>query len=211
MKLILHPGYFPNTASFAVMAQNDVVWEVHDNYQKQTFRNRTHICTDRGKLMLNIPIEHVGGNQGRQKYCDVKLKNDYPWQRQHLKTLQTAYRTSPFFEFYEDDLVPFFEKSFKFLLDMNFEGLQLICSLLGLGFSQEKTTSYQTSPENIGDARFLVNAKQELSWNQDQYTQVFSDRHGFIKNISILDLLFNEGPNASVYLKNQTTDFLRMD
>ena len=106
MRLLLHPSYFPNIATFAAMIQNEVRWEVEDNYQKQTYRNRCYICTDKGRHLLNIPIKHVGGDQGRQKYKEVLVDNDYPWQRNHWRTLQTAYRTSPFFEFYEDDLAP---------------------------------------------------------------------------------------------------------
>ncbi len=210
MNILLHPTYFPNIATFAVIVKHDIVWEVHDNYQKQTFRNRTYICTDRGKHILNIPIQHVGGSQGRQKYQDVKLKNDYPWQRQHIRTLQTAYRTSPFFEFYEDDIVPFFERPHKFLLDINFKALELISKLLEIDISDRKTESYQTNIQNIVDGRFLINAKQELNWEQKKYTQVFEERHGFIQNNSILDLLFNEGPNTLTYLKSQPLSFLNL-
>ena len=113
MKLILHPTYFPNVRTMAGLVQNQVVWEVEDNYQKQTYRNRCYICTDQGKHLLSIPIEHVGGDQGRQKYKDVRLKNDYPWQRQHWRTLQTAYRTSAFFEYYEDEVAPLFENEYE--------------------------------------------------------------------------------------------------
>jgi len=208
LKFLLHPTYFPNIATCAVMAQKDVIWEVHDNYQKQTFRNRTYICTDRGRLMLNIPIQHVGGEQGRQKYQDVKLKNEYAWQRQHLKTLQTAYRTSPFFEFYEDELIPFFGRQFNYLLDMNFESLKLIADIIGLELPPEKTSSFEITVKNTNDVRYLVNAKENLKWGQGPYTQVFQERHGFIQNTSILDLLFNEGPNTLSYLKNQNTNFL---
>ena len=101
MKLLLHPGYFPNIANFAAIVQNDICWEVMGNYQKQTFRNRCYICTDLGIHMLNIPIKHVRNNKGKQRYGDVKMDNDYPWQRQHWRTLETAYRTSPFFEFFK--------------------------------------------------------------------------------------------------------------
>lgn len=210
MKVLLHPVYFANCATYAVIAQQNVVWEVHDNYQKQTFRNRTYICTDRGRLMLNIPIQHVGGEQGRQKYNDVRIDNSYAWQRQHLKTLQTAYRTSPFFEFYEDELIPFFEKSHTFLLDMNLEIQDLIISLLGLDITIQKTNNYKVNPDNLKDARFMVNAKKELVWPQTNYVQVFEDRHGFVKNSSILDLLFNEGPNALAYLRSQELSMLNV-
>lgn len=208
MRLLLHPTYFPNIATFAVLAQNEIVWEIEDNYQKQTYRNRCHICTDNGKHLLSIPIQHVGGTEGRQKYKDVKLDNSYHWQRQHWRTLQTAYRTSPYFEFYEDDLAPLFEKEYSFLLDFNLKTIETICDSLDTAMPTDKTSRFEKSPENIIDARFLVNAKKEIDFGQPTYTQVFGDRHGFVKNTSILDLLFNEGTNAHFYLQNQNLTFL---
>ncbi|WP_394970910.1 WbqC family protein [uncultured Croceitalea sp.] len=201
LKAVIHPVYFPNVITMAAVATNDVIWEIHDNYQKQTFRNRCHICTDQGKHMLTIPIQHVGGNQGRQKYKDVKLDNSSNWQRQHWRTLQTAYRTSPFFEFYEDDIVPIFENPNTFLLDLNFKTLEFLCSSLSFKLPEHKTSSYEVKPESFLDLRYLVNAKKEQNLEQEVYNQVFGERHGFIENTSTLDLLFNEGPNSLSYLK----------
>ncbi|MEL6917922.1 MAG: WbqC family protein [Bacteroidota bacterium] len=208
MKLLLHPGYFLNIANFVAITQQDVLWEVMDNFQKQTYRNRCYICTDIGRHMLTIPIQHRGGEQGRQKYKDVKLDNQYPWQRQHWRTLETAYRTSPFFEFYEDDIVTLYEKEFKFLLDFNLNTIEIACQCLGLDMPLETTKTFEKNPEGTIDGRFLANAKKEIPLLQEKYVQVFGDRHGFVKNLSILDLLFNEGTNTLTYLKNQTIDLL---
>lgn len=201
MKTLLHPTYFANILTFSTILQNKVIWEVEDNYQKQTFRNRCHICTDQGKHLLSIPIQHVGGKEGRQKYKDVKLDNSYPWQRQHWRTLETAYRTSPYFEFYEEDLVPLFKKAYEFLLDFNLKTIETICDCLQLEIPTERTSVYEKNPVDVFDARFLVNAKKKANFEQNKYTQVFEDRHDFVKNTSILDLLFNEGPNSISYLK----------
>lgn len=201
MSILLHPVYFPNIVTTAALVTNEVIWEVHDNYQKQTFRNRCHICTDLGKHMLNLPIQHVGGNQGRQKYKDVKLDNTYNWQRQHWRTLQTAYRTSPFFEFYEDDLAPIFEKPITYLLDLNFKTIDFLCACLSIENSIDKTSEYSLKIGNYKDLRYLVNAKKTNNKEQETYNQVFIVRHGFVKNTSTLDLLFNEGPSALSYLK----------
>jgi len=190
------------------MVQYDVLWEVEDNYQKQTYRNRTYICTDRGKHMLNIPIQHVGKEKGKQLYKNVKLDNSYPWQRQHWRTLETAYRTSPFFEFYEDELAPLFEKEHLFLLDFNLQAIEIVCDFLAISMPTFKTESYESNPKNTLDVRYLANAKQDLDMQSSPYTQVFGKKHGFIGNMSILDLLFNEGTNALNYLENQTLDFL---
>ncbi|MRH99101.1 hypothetical protein GH721_01030 [Kriegella sp. EG-1] len=210
MKTLLHPTYFPNLISFATIIQNEIVWEVADNFQKQTYRNRCEICNDRGKHLLSIPISHVGGSVGRQKYKDIKIDNGYAWQRQHWRTLQTAYRTSPYFEFYEDDIAPLYKHSFNFLLDFNFKTIEVISESLQLNIdtSKNKTESYVITPEDILDARFLVSSKIKMNIHQNEYEQVFGDRHNFIKNTSILDLLFNEGPNAVQYLKTQDLSLL---
>ncbi|MFS4492314.1 WbqC family protein [Maribacter sp. 2308TA10-17] len=202
MKTLIHPTYLPNIATFAAIAQNDICWEVCDNFQKQTYRNRTYICTDRGKLMLNIPIEHVGKGKGRQKYKDVKIDYDENWQRQHWRTLETAYRTSPYFEYYEDDLAPLYHKKHQFLLDFNLKLIEVLSNCLLIEMPTLKTETFELEPEDINDMRSLADAKKKIDFNQPEYVQVFGDRHGFIKNSSIVDLLFNEGTSALGYLKN---------
>ena len=201
MKVLLHPTYFPDITSFSLLLKNEICWEVRDNYQKQTYRNRCYICTDQGKHMLSIPIKHVGGSDGRQLYRDVRLDNDYPWQRTHWRTLQTAYRASPFFEFFEEDLAPLYEKRFQFLLDYNLRTIEAICQCLEIDMPTDKTLDYQKSPTDCIDARYLVNAKKRLNIDQKPYLQVFQDRHGFIDGLSILDLLFNEGNSTIAYLE----------
>ena len=201
MKTLLHPAYIPNIRTISILAQQEVMWEVEDNFQKQTYRNRAYICADRGKLMLNIPIQHVGKDQGRQKYKDIRIDHSENWQRQHWRTLQTAYRTSPFFEYYEDEIAPLYEEVPEFLLDFNLKSIAIICDCLQITMPKEKSSSYETQPSNTLDLRSLVDAKKKYQQPLEPYTQVFGDRHGFLENMSILDLLFNEGTNALSYLK----------
>ena len=207
MKILIHPTYFPTIATFAVLAQKDVVWEFHDNFQKQTYRNRCYICTDKGKHMLNIPIRHVGGDQGRQKYVDVELDNRYDWKKIHWRTLETAYRASPFFEFFEDDIRPLYEGNDVSLYEFNLKTIETIANCLGISMPNERNSSYDLNPTENIDGRFLVEAKKDLTLKMEPYSQVFVERHGFIPNLSVLDLLFNEGTNALSYLKNQPMDF----
>ncbi|WP_282050938.1 WbqC family protein [Maribacter aquivivus] len=202
MKLI-HPSYFPNILTFSYIMHHPICWEVNDNYQKQTFRNRTYISNDRGKHILSIPIIHAGRANGRQKYKDVLIDNSYPWQRQHWRTLETAYRTSPFFEFYEDDIRPLYHQTYESLLDFNLKTIETIFECLQLEMPTEKTLAYETTPESKEDFRFLISAKFKPQLNIEPYTQVFGDRHGFTPNLSILDLLFNLGPNSIQYLKHE--------
>jgi hypothetical protein len=158
--------------------------------------------------MLNIPIKHVGGHEGRQKYIDVELDNTYDWKKVHWRTLETAYRTSPFFEFYEDDIRPLYKGNETSLYEFNLKTIQAISNCLGLEFSMNKTSSYELQPKDYFNARFLVEAKKELPIKMKPYIQVFGERHGFIPNLSILDLLFNEGTNTVFFLKNQSLEFL---
>jgi len=201
LKTLLHPTCFPNVATMAALVQHQVVWEVCDNFQKQTYRNRYHICTDQGLHKLTIPIKHLGNHEGRQMYKDVRIENSCRWQLQHWRTLQTAYRTSPFFEFYEDDLAPLFQKTFEFLLDFNWESLDFLVNAMQIQYSSEQTTRYGKNFEQGMDLRVLANAKKDAPYNFLRYNQVFVDRHDFIPNTSTLDLIFNEGPNAVAYLK----------
>lgn len=206
MKVLLHPAYFPAISHFVAMANYDeIVFEKGDNYQKQTYRNRMYIYGANGIQMLSIPIKHVGGN-GRQPYKDVRLENDFPWQKEHWKTLQSAYRTSPFFEYYEDELVGLFTKKHSFLMDFNLKTIETVLECLPLETELQFTEEYIKSPSepDLVDARPLIVAKSKLPFQFERYTQVFDEKYNFMENLSILDLLFNEGTNALTYLEQQT-------
>ncbi|WAC03290.1 WbqC family protein [Lacinutrix neustonica] len=205
MNILIHPGYFPNIATFVAIAKaKHVVLEVQDNYQKQTYRNRCYIYGANGRLQLSIPVIYTQKN--RQKYADVTIANTYNWQDIHWKSLESAYRTSPFFEFYADELQPLFTETFDSLLAFNLKCFVVICDCLQLDLSISKTVSFDKSPKDIEDLRALVDAKKEKFPSFENYTQVFSNTHGYLNNLSILDLLFNEGPNALSYLESQKTN-----
>lgn len=203
MKSLLHPTYFPSISHFAAMVQSEMVsFEVEDNFQKQTNRNRTYIYSPNGIQLLNIPIKH--SKESHQKTKDVKIETDFDWQKQHFKSLEAGYRSSPFFEFFEDDIRPIFDKKHTFLLDLNFEVLAILSKCFRMNLDYSTTLEYVPEVEDITikDFRTLVNGKKDLS-SFETYTQVFDDKHGFINNLSVLDLLFNEGKYAMDYLKKQ--------
>lgn len=203
MKILLHPTYFPSISHFAAMAHSEnITFEIEDNFQKQTNRNRAYIYSPNGIQLLNIPVKH--SKESHQKTKDIRIETEFDWQKQHFKSLEAAYRSSPFFEFFEDDLRPFFEKKHKFLLDLNFEALEVMSKCLRMKMTYTTTTEYfhEVDTALITDYRTLVNGKKDFSIFEN-YTQVFDDKHGFINNLSVLDLLFNEGKYAMDYLKKQ--------
>ena len=205
MNVLIHPTYFPSISHFVAMVQaNNVTFEVEDNFQKQTNRNRMYIYSPNGLQLLNIPVKH-SKEESKRLFKDTRLETAFDWQKQHFKSLEAAYRTSPFFEYFEDDIRPIFEKKHEFMMDLNFEIHEILMNCLGLKLPYTKTEEYFKNPEQT-DLRFLANGKIDTS-NFEPYTQVFQEKHGFLNNLSILDLLFNEGRYAVDYLKNQTLKF----
>jgi hypothetical protein len=204
MKTLLFPTYFPSISHFVAMAQSEnIVFEMEDNFQKQTNRNRTYIYSPNGIQLLNIPVKH--SKQMHQKTKDVKIETDFDWQKQHFKSIEAAYRSSPFFEYFEDEIRPIFEKKHTFLMDLNFETITFISKCLRMKLEYETTIEYfhEVDSNAILDFRILVDGKKDTS-QFETYPQVFDDKHGFLSNLSVLDLIFNEGRYALDYLKSQT-------
>ena len=199
--ILIHPGYFPSISHFVAMAQSDLVtFEMDDNFQKQTNRNRMYIYSPNGIQLLNIPVKH--SKTAHQKTKDIQLETAFDWQKQHFKSLEAAYRSSPFFEYFEDDIVPIFEKKHKFLMDLNLQTMEIVSKCLRFEFDYNETTEYFHTVEDKTDLRHLINGKKDTSIFEP-YTQVFEEKNGFLNNLSILDLLFNEGRHALEYLKKQ--------
>ncbi|APD05793.1 hypothetical protein UJ101_00241 [Flavobacteriaceae bacterium UJ101] len=190
---------FPSIEYYAYLVRADhYIFEGEDHFQKQTYRNRYSIYGANGKLNLNIPIIHKTGSRF---YKDTPISYDMDWQRNHIKSLKSAYQSSPYFEFYEDEITPLFTSKEKYLIDFNIKSFILVNDLLQLDVDIKKTTEYIPNPEQQ-DLRNYFHTKKESQQEFDSYIQVFSPEKGFIKNLSILDLLFNEGPNATTYLEN---------
>ena len=197
--MVFQPTYFSPVYQFQKLIKSDtVIFEVFDNYQKQTYRTRCSIYGANGKLSLNIPIKHHNGV--RQKTRDIKIENAFPWQKNHFKSLENAYRSSPYFEFYEDELIPFYNKEYTYLLDFLLETQKWSFDTLQLDIDFQKTKEFITHYPKDEDYRYLSDAKSKETFPVQAYNQVFAQKHGFIPNLSILDLLFNEGPNALNFL-----------
>ena len=176
-----------------------LIIEQHDYYQKQTFRNRTYIHGANGKLLLTIPVKHLG-EIGHQYYQTVEIENSFNWQKQHWKSIQSAYRSSPYFEFYEDNLAFLYKIKFTSLYSFNKAYFELLLKLLGFEPNVQYSESYKATPAAT-DIRAQIEQKKSDTYLGLKYTQVFENKNGFIPNLSIIDLLFNEGPNTLTLLR----------
>jgi hypothetical protein len=201
-RILIHPTYFPSVATFvAIVNAKKVTFEVCDNYQKQTYRNRMFIYDANGKLPLTIPV--VYSQKNRKLYKDILIANEENWQDLHWKSIQSAYSSSPFFEFYEHNFQPLFTEIFENLMDFNFKCLEVIYDCLELPFEFETSNVFEKQPKQFVDYRRLADSRKEKEPVFKPYVQVFDDKHGFIPNLSILDLICNEGPNSMIYLQSQ--------
>ncbi len=204
--IYLSTAYLGNVQYFSKILAGKVYIEQHEHYQKQSYRNRCSIITANGPLSLVVPVEKEHGI--KMPIREVRIDYRQPWQQMHWRALTAAYMSSPFFEYYADDYRPFYEKRYELLFDFNLELTQLSLSLLGLKASLHLTESYVAQPDNSElDYRQSINpkarlAKPDSSFSPQPYTQVFGSRWGFSPNLSIVDLIFNEGPNALQVLKN---------
>ena len=201
MDILIHPNYFPNIHQFTqIIKANNILFEVSDNYQKQTFRNRTYIYGANGKLGLFIPVIHTHKN--RELFKDVKISYESNWMDLHLKSLQSAYRSSPYFEYFEDDFIKLYSKKEKFLVDFNIKCIKLISVLLDLDLDYKISSEYIEKTNEIIDLRGLSIARKQKTIETPKYIQVFESNHGYLNNLSILDLIFSEGKNSVSLMNN---------
>ncbi|MFV0248147.1 MAG: WbqC family protein [Tenacibaculum sp.] len=195
------PLYFAPIVQYVVICQSkELIFECQDNFQKQTYRNRCYVYGANGRLSLNVPLKHKAVAEGRKKTKDVLIENNFNWQKQHFKSLQTAYKSSPFFEFFEDDLAKIFYKKYTFLHELNLDTHLFVADALQISSVYSLTNKYKNSATK--DYRSLARAKGGLEFSTPSYVQIFDNKYGFIPNLSILDLLFMEGARALIFLKN---------
>lgn len=197
---ILPLFYLPPVSYFTLLKQlsPSFLIEKQEHFPKQTYRNRASIYSPNGKLDLIVPV--IKGSKVHTLLKDVKISYDFNWQRSQWMGLQSCYRNSAYFEFYEDELAPFYHQKFDYLFDYNTQLLTWVLQKLKLPDTLQFTTEYLDNVVPEMDFRNYMNPKKinEIAPNKTYY-QVFEDKHQFIPNLSIADLLFNQGPQAKLY------------
>lgn len=204
MKILAHPLYLAPVPFYArLYAADGVIFDSEAPFVKQTFRNRAVIATENGTQSLTIPIVHTGGKQPMQ---DIRISEHGNWRHLHWNAIVSAYRKSPFFDYYADDFAHFYEERDGWLMDFNLRLHAVVSELIGLERTTEtEINAVETAKNNAEDIRSIADPAalagiQEI--NTQPYYQVFSTRHGFQPHLSIADLLFNMGPEALIVLRD---------
>ncbi len=188
-----------------LLAYDRVCIEQHDHYIKQTYRNRCTIAAPDGELALSIPT--VKPASLKCPMCDIRISDHGNWRHLHWNAIESAYNHTPFFEYYKDDFHLFYEKKYEFLADFNEELCHLVCSLIDIQPVMERTSEYKTGfAPGEADFRERIHPKKDFSledpdFSPQPYYQVFQERLGFLPNLSIIDLLFNMGPESLLVLQ----------
>jgi len=182
------------------------VLEAHENYQKQSWRNRCRILSDKGPVNLSIPVVHRNGSHNDICITDVEIDYSTDWVRLHKMAILSAYGTSAYFEYYSDDVFALLDEHVKSLFELNGRMLSLLLDKLMIPAEMSFTEVYAAQAENFEDMRERIHPKKEDSLLKEldiekPYFQVFSCKYGFVPNLSVIDLLFNEGPDSILYLK----------
>lgn len=202
---LLQTTYFGPVQWYQKLHRYDCCYiEQHDSYQKQTYRNRCVIATANGPQALTVPVEHEASNkQEASKTKDLRISDHNQWRRVHWNALQSAYSESPFFDYYADDIHPFFEKKYTFLLDFNEAIRQTVCALIDIHPNVVYSSAFMVQGPASKDFRDVIHAKHpqhDDDFTPKPYWQVFQHRYGFQPNLSVLDLLFCMGPESIFYL-----------
>jgi WbqC-like protein family. len=222
---LLSTAYFPPIEYFVAIANSKLVEiDALEMYQKQSYRTRCHINSANGLLVLTIPVLRGGEIESERNHklpiTEIKIDYSKPWVQQHKRSIEAAYKSSPFFEYYVDDIFPILDAKEQSLFNLNYNLITKLIELLGLNpnlkilnLPQQNPTENIPIPNNLLpdniDLRTIIHPKKDsylidkLALNKPYY-QVFTNKQGFIKNLSIIDLLFNEGPNSISFLESHS-------
>jgi hypothetical protein len=200
-KLLLSTAYLPPVSWIMEALEADsILIEAFETYPKQTYRNRCRIAAANGILSLSIPVNKVNGRNTKTK--DIEICYEEDWQRLHRRSIEDAYANSPFYLYYRDEFQKYFEKRYRFLIDLNMEIMHTVFGILGKQAVIKLTDSFEQEPHNKKDLRNAISPKIPVKGGSfPRYPQVFEEKNGFQPDLSIIDLLFNEGPASLAYFE----------
>ena len=198
-KILVSSAYFPPIEYFSLISQADEVEiEKEENYVKQSYRNRCYILSAHGPQMLTVPVYLGSFHKSLTK--DIRIDYSKRWQQVHLRAFKAAYSASPYYEFYSEIFNKIILQNHVFLLDLNMELIMAVLSLLKISKAISYTKVFKPLGSIENDLRYKINPKKESHFQGKEYIQVFNNGNGFTHGLTILDLIFNIGPDSGNYL-----------
>jgi hypothetical protein len=198
-QIILSTAYFPPIEYLArIFRTEKLLIEKEENYHKQTYRNRCYILSANGPQCISVPV--YSGTSGKTKVKDIRIDYSKRWQQVHLGAIRSSYGSSPYFQYYFEDFERTIQDNHPYLLDLNMNLLELILKTLGIEKTISFTTDFLQTGDHEGDLRYEISPKLVSGFKVKEYLQVYSNLTGFVPGLSILDLIFNTGPDSTKYL-----------
>ncbi len=197
-QVLLASAYFPPIEFYHHYTKNEaIIIEQNEHFIKQTYRNRCSISGANGQIDLSIPLQKY---TSKTLIRDIKISYEVQWQKQHWRSIVSAYNSSPYFMYYDYEIMPYFEKKNNYLFDLNLEILEKLNKLLKISKPFSLSEEFTAVNDSQSDLRYKISPKRKPEVLLKTYSQVFDQKLGFIENLSILDLLFNKGPDSMMYL-----------
>jgi hypothetical protein len=198
-KILVSTAYLPPVEYFSLFLNADeVLIEAEENYLKQSYRNRCYILAPHGRQLLSVPV--YLGSQHKTPVREIRIDYSKRWQQVHIRALTASYSSSPYFQYYFENIERIISKNHEFLLDLNMELTAMLMTMLKLNTRLTYTTDFQPEGSVDNDYRYKLSPKKPSGFVVRKYLQVFNDNTGFVQSLSILDLIFNVGPEAVDYL-----------
>jgi hypothetical protein len=197
--LLVSTAYLPPVEYFSLISHTDEIFiETEENYLKQSYRNRCYILEAHGPQLLTVPV--LQGSQHKTPIKDIKIDYSKRWQQVHLRAISASYRASPYFQFYFESIEKIISKKADYLFDLNMELTESLLKMMKIETQLTYTTYFQPVENNENDFRYKLSPKNESDFLTREYIQVFNNNNTFVKGLSIIDLIFNMGPEAVDYL-----------
>jgi len=198
-KILVSTAYLPPVEYFSLISRaEEVLIEREENYLKQSFRNRCYILSSHGPQLLSVPV--YLGSQHKTQLKDIRIDYSKRWQQVHLGAITASYSASPYFQFYFENIEKVISKKTIFLIDLNTELTQTVLNMLKMKIQLIFTSKFESPSESENDFRYRISPKKESGFRVKEYLQVFNNGDGFVHGLSIIDLIFNTGPEAVEFL-----------
>jgi len=198
-RILLSSAYLPPAVYFSLISGADeIIIEREENYIKQSYRNRCYILSAHGPQLLTVPV--YLGSQHKEVVKDIRIDYSKRWQQVHLRAMISSYNSSPYFEFYFENIEKIISKNHEFLLDLNTELIQMVSEILRLKKPLSFSSHFEPVENMNNDFRYRISPKKSFPHTSKEYIQVFNRSNGFVTGLSIVDLIFNMGPESGKYI-----------